>query len=431
MKSSMRLDYLRVALTLMVAGTSLHAYAQPNEPIFSLAKKEKPALLESLKALVSIETGSRDFEGLGKLADLIAGRLKDLGGKVELVAPSDVYKMEDTPEQIGKMVRATFTGKGTKKILLIAHMDTVYPRGMLAKQPFRIDGDRAYGLGIADDKQGIAVILHMLAILKAMNFQQYGTLTVLINADEEISSPGSRSMISKLGAEHDATFSVESSLAESDKLSLATSGIASVTLKVTGRASHSGNAPEKGINALYELAHQVLQTRDFSDPAVGFKMNWTLANAGTTRNMIPPGAQAVGDVRVLRVADYDAIEKRVRDAIKKQLLPEAKVEMNFERRRPPLEATAASRALAKHAQEIYAELGKTLVVDDVAEGGGTDAAFAALNTKAPVIERFGLQGYGAHSADAEYVLLDSIEPRLYLLTRMIMDVSQGKIPPAQ
>ena len=188
---------------------------------------------------------------------------------------------------------------------------------------------------------------------------------------------------------------------------------------------------KRGINALYELAHQVLQTRNFSDPAVGLKMNWTLANAGTTRNMIPPGAQAVADVRVLRVADYDEIERKVRESIKKQLLPEAKVEMNFERRRPPLEATAASRALAKHAQEIYGELGKKLVVDDVAEGGGTDAAFAALNTKAPVIERFGLQGFGAHSADAEYVLLDSIEPRLYLLARMIMDVSQSKIPPAQ
>ncbi|HEY3154192.1 MAG TPA: glutamate carboxypeptidase, partial [Candidatus Binatia bacterium] len=280
-------------------------------------------------------------------------------------------------------------------------------------------------------KQGIAVILHTLAILKAMSFQQYGTLSVLINADEELSSPGSRSLISKLGAEHDATFSVESSRAESDKLSLATSGIASVTLTIKGRASHSGNAPEKGINALYELAHQVLQTRNFSDPAVGLKMNWTLANAGTTRNMIPPGAQAVADVRVLRVADYDEIERKVRESIKKQLLPEAKVEMNFERRRPPLEATAASRALAKHAQEIYGELAKKLVVDDVAEGGGTDAAFAALNTKAPVIERFGLQGFGAHSADAEYVLLDSIEPRLYLLARMIMDVSQSKIPPAQ
>jgi glutamate carboxypeptidase len=260
-----------------------------------------------------------------KLAAVISERLKALGGQVELVEPRDIYKMEDTPEKIGRMVRATFTGKGAKRILLLAHMDTVYRRGMLAQQPFRIEGDRAYGLGIADDKQGIALILRTLAILKAMNFEQYGTVTVLINADEEISSPGSRSVISQLGAEHDATFSMEASRAESDKLSLATSGIASVTLTVKGRASHSGEAPEKGINALYELAHQVLQTRDFSDPTVGLKMNWTLASAGTTRNVIPPGAQAVADVRVLRVTDYDDIEKKVREAIKNQLLPDAKL----------------------------------------------------------------------------------------------------------
>jgi glutamate carboxypeptidase len=426
MKLKQRLGLFEAVAFLLLAGTASHALGEAREPILSLAKKEKPALLETLNALVAIESGSRDGEGLAKLADVIAGRLKELGGQVELVEPSDVYKMEDTPEKIGKMVRASFTGTGTRKILLIAHMDTVYPRGMLVQQPFRIEGDRAYGLGIADDKQGIAVIIHTLAILKAMDFREFGALTVLINADEELSSPGSRSLLTKLGAEHDATFSVESSRAESDKLSLATSGIASITLTVKGRASHSGSAPEKGINALYELAHQVLQTRDLSNPGVGLKMNWTLANAGTTRNMIPPGAQATADVRVLRVADYDAIEKAVRERIKNQLLPEAKVEMNFERRRPPLEATAASRELGKHAQQIYRELGKELVIDEVPEGGGTDAAFAALSTKAPVIERFGLQGFGAHSADAEYVLLDSIEPRLYLLARMIMDVSQEK-----
>ena len=430
MKSMTRRSCVWAALGALLVWGSANAFAQPLEPVFSLAKREKPALLETLKALVSIETGSRDSEGLGQLAAFIAAQLQELGGKVELVEPGDVYPMEDTPEKIGRMVRATFTGKGTKKILLIAHMDTVYPRGMLAKQPFRIEGDRAYGLGIADDKQGIAVILHTLAILKAMNYREYGMVTVLINADEEISSPGSRSLITTLGAEHDASFSLEPSRAESDKLSLATSGIASVTLTVTGRASHSGQAPEKGINALYELAHQVLQTREFSNPAIGLKMNWTLASAGTTRNMIPPRAQAVADVRVLRVSDYDEIEKKVREAIKNQMLPEAKIEMRFERRRPPLEATPASRALAEHARAIYRELGKTLVVDDVPEGGGTDAAFAALHTTAPVIERFGLQGYGDHSAEAEYVLLGSIEPRLYLLARMIMDVSQGKAPPA-
>jgi glutamate carboxypeptidase len=298
MNHQTRIGYWLTVLFLLVAGLGSDAFDQVREPVLSLAKKEKTPLLDTLKQLVSIETGSRDFEGLAKLANLIAGRLKDLGGQVEQVEPSDVYKMEDTPEKIGQMVRATFKGTGTKKILLIAHMDTVYPRGMLAQQPFRIDGDRAYGLGIADDKHGIALILHTLAMLKTLNFRDYGTLTVLINADEELSSPGSRSLISKLGAEHDATFSVESSRAESDKLSLATSGIASVTLTVKGRASHSGNAPERGVNALYELAHQVLQTRDLSNPAVGLKMNWTLANAGTTRNMIPPGAQAGQKLRL-------------------------------------------------------------------------------------------------------------------------------------
>ena len=428
MKSDKRFGYFNAIVFLVLAVMPAQVLSQPVEQVLSLAKKEKPVLLETLKDLVSIESGSRDNEGLDKLANLIAGRLKSLDGQVELVEPSDIYKMEDTPEKIGKMVRATFAGAGTKKILLIAHMDTVYPRGMLAQQPFRIEGDRAYGLGIADDKQGIAVILHTLAILKTMNFREYGTLTVLINADEELSSPGSRTLITKLGAEHDATFSVESSRAESDKLSLATSGIASITLTVKGRASHAGVRPEAGVNALYELAHQVLQTRNLSRPAVGLKMNWTIANAGTARNMIPPAAQAIADVRVLRVADYDDIENKVQERINNQLLPEAKVEMNFERRRPPLEATAASRTVAKHAQQIYSELGKELVVDDMPEGGGTDAAFAALSTKAPVIERFGLQGYGAHSADAEYILLDSIEPRLYLLARMIMDISQGNSP---
>jgi glutamate carboxypeptidase len=233
-------------------------------------------------------------------------------------------------------------------------------------------------------------------------------------------------MLTKLGAEHDFVFSFESSRVESDKVSVTTAGIGAVLLNVQGRASHAGAAPERGRNALYELAHQVLQMRDLSDPATGLKLNWTIANAGTNRNVIPANASAIADVRVLRVADYDGIEQKVRERIQKQLIPDTKVEMTFERRRPPLEAAPASSALGDHARRVYAELGKTLVVDALAEGGGTDAAFASLNTKAPVLERFGLQGFGAHSNDADYVAVDSIEPRLYLLARLIMDVSQGR-----
>jgi glutamate carboxypeptidase len=423
--------FQRTAVTAFGLGFSLTASAAlsaPLEPVHSLAAREKAPLLDTLKNLVSIESGSGDREGLDRIADVIAGRLRALGGAVEMIEPdaADIYRMVDTPKQIGKMVRASFSGTGTKKIMLIAHMDTVYLRGMLAQQPFRVDGNRAYGLGIADDKHGVALILHTLAILKEMNFRDYGLLTVLINGDEEVSSAGSRAMLTRLGGEHDYVFSCEGARVDSDRLSLTTAGIAAVVLNVKGRASHAGAAPERGRNALYELAHQILQTRDLSDPELGLKMNWTIASAGTNRNVIPANASATADVRVLRVADYDGIEKKVRERIKKQLVAETTVEMSFERRRPPLELTPAAQALARHAQGIYQEIGDKLIVSDHAEGGGTDAAFAALKTKATVIESFGLRGFGAHSNDAEYVDIDSIEPRLYLLSRMIMDVSQGK-----
>ena len=418
--------FLLAAVCAACLGT---AFAAPDARIASLAAKEKPALLETLKELVSIESGSRDLEGLEKISDLIAAKFKAMGGEVELVDTSaEAYRMEDTPEKIGRAVRATFKGTGKKKIMLIAHMDTVYTVGMLDKQPFRVEGDKAYGLGIADDKQGVAVITHTVAMLQALKFKDYGTLTVLINGDEEISSPGSRALITRLGGEHDAVLSFEGASVKEDKLSLATAGIASVTLNVTGKASHAGSAPELGVNALYELSHQVLQMRDLSDPATGLKMNWTISRSGSNRNVIPASATAAADVRVLKVSDYDRIEQQVQERVKKQLIPEAKVEMKFERRRPPLEATGASLALAKHAQQIYKdELGRPLGADDKVAGGGTDAAFAALKTKAPVVERFGLQGFGAHSADAEYVLIDSIEPRLYLATRMVMDLSRSKV----
>jgi glutamate carboxypeptidase len=299
---------------------------------------------------------------------------------------------------------------------------------MLAGQPFKIDGDRVWGLGIDDDKHGVATILHSLAILKSLGFRDYGALTVFVNGDEEVSSPGSRFLFEKLGGEYDAVLSYEGGGGpQVDQVRLATSGIGAATINVKGRASHAGAAPERGVNALYEMAHQVLQARDLSRPEQGLKLNWTLAKAGVVRNMIPPAAQAQADIRVDRVSDFDGVEKTLRERIRNKLFAESEVTLDFERRRPPLQATDASRALAAHAAKIYAEIGQKLAVRDRPSGGGTDAAFAALNTRAPVVEGMGLRGFGAHSTNGEYILLESIEPRLYLTTRMIMDIAQGKV----
>jgi len=422
------MSHIRNLLIILVS-FPLFALSAPSEPVMSAVKKESTPYLETLKSLVSIESGSGDREGLDKISSLIAEKLRDLGGKVEFIeAGPDLYKMFDTPARPGRMVHAQFNGAGTKKILLIAHMDTVYLRGMLADQPFRIDGNRAYGLGISDDKQGIAMILHTLKVLKATNFNNYGLITVLINGDEEISSPASRSTLTKLGAEHDVTFSCEASLASSDRISLVTAGIGAVTLNVTGKASHAGSAPELGRNALYELSHQILQMRDLSDATTGVKFNWTIAQAGTNRNVIPAKATANADVRVLKVDDFNSIEPKVAARINNKLIPDTKVEFNFERRRPPLQSNSAGLAVANYAKKIYKEdLSLDLTFSTQAEGGGTDAAFAGLNNQNAVLERFGARGFGAHSNDAEYILIDSIEPRMYLLTKMIMDISMGKI----
>lgn len=199
-------------------------------------------------------------------------------------------------------------------------------------------------------------------------------------------------------------------------------------LTVQGKTSHAGARPEGGVNALTELSHQILQLKDLSKPEEGLKLNWTVAQAGTNRNVIPGQATAQADARALKVSDFDALERTLQERIQKKLLPEAKVSVKFEVRRPPLEATPASRALANHGVAIYQELGLPLKVVDRASGGGTDAAFAALKARGPVIEGMGLSGFGAHSNDAEYIQIPSIVPRLYLATRMIMDVSQDKAP---
>ena len=429
MKTS-RLPPLRRQFALAAAALALvaanAASAAPVAAVEALARQEQQPLLDTLRDLVSIESGSGDSEGLAQIAGLIAERLRQLGGKVEVVPPSDVFRMDDTPAKTGAMVRAEWQGTGSKKVLLIAHMDTVYLRGMLKEQPFRIAGDRAYGLGIADDKQGVALILHVVALLNKLGFKDYGTLTVLINGDEEISSPGSRSTITRTASSQDAVFSFEGGGSDGG-LRLATSGIGSAYLSVEGKSSHAGARPEGGINALYELAHQLLQMKDLSQNDKGLKLNWTVAQAGSNRNVIPARATAQADARALRVADFDQLQVALQERVKRQLVADAKVQLKFEVRRPPLEATAASRRLAAQGQAIYDELGMPMKVYDVASGGGTDAAFAALQTRAAVIEGFGLSGFGAHSNDAEYVEIGTIVPRLYLATRMIIDVAQDKV----
>jgi glutamate carboxypeptidase len=389
---------------------------------------EAPKLLKSLEALTSIESGSRDLEGLAQVEQLVSQRLRAAGMTVESIptkAPDDHLLLKGAT--LGKAVYGRLMGTGIKKVLLIAHMDTVYTKGMLAKQPFRIDGNRAYGLAISDDKAGVALIMHTVEMLQRSGFKDYAELAVLINADEEIGSPGSSALLTRLGGEYDAVLSYEGGGGAKDWVRLATSSIAIATLKVTGKASHAGASPESGRNALYELSHQILKTRNLGDKSKGLQINWTVANAGETRNVIPAQANAIADIRAFANQDMDEMESALRQAIKEHLIPDTKVELEFLRSRPAFVANDASRALARHAVAVFAEINQPLEIRSVATGGGTDAAFAGLKPKGGVLESFGLRGHGAHSNDDEYIYIDSIEPRLYLSARMVMDIGRGLV----
>lgn len=418
---------LSLAFFVFFSLPAAYVHAAPTEPLWSLVQRERPAIIDTLRTLVDIESGSRDREGLDRIAALIGERLAALGARVENYEPSpeEIVRLHDTPASVGKVIIGRFKGSGARRIMLLAHMDTVYTRGTLAERPFKVVGSRAYGPGIADAKGGIAVILHALGLLRTLAFNDYGTLTVVINGDEEISSPASRAVIQRLGAEHDVVLSCEPPLGRHDEIALATSGIGLATLKVKGKAAHAGVNPELGSNAIIELAHRLLQLNDLSDSARRIKFNWTLVKGGQVRNMIPEQASAIADVRVNHLTDLEDIEQRYRARVRAQhpLIAGTTAEADFEHRRAPLQATEASRALARTAQAIYAEIDRDLLVDDSGNGGGTDAAFAAASGVPAVVESFGLVGFGFHSSEEEYVELDSIEPRLYLLARLIVKLS--------
>lgn len=408
------------ALLLALALASPATAGAPDEKLRAMADAAKPELIETLRDMVTIESGSADLEGLARMADFTEARLKALGAKTE---------RRKTARGAGAdIVIGTFEGTGSRKLMLIGHMDTVYERGILASQPWRIDGERIYGPGIADDKGGIAVVLHALKILKDVEWRDYARLTVLFNPDEEVGSIGSGELISEIADQHDFVLSCEPTVArpaaKNDALLLGASGTATGRMEVKGRASHAGAAPQLGRNALIELAHQLLQTREAAKSIPGTQLNWTTAQAGTVRNQIPEKAIAGADIRVTVPDGLKKLQAALDEKVKDKLIPDTETKVTIEPGRPPFVATDRSRLLARQGQEIYAEIGRTL---DIAEatGGGTDAGFASRSGKAVVVESFGLAGYGYHAHD-EYIDAASIAPRLYLMTRMLKELGKRK-----
>ncbi|VVM71771.1 Carboxypeptidase G2 [Pseudomonas fluorescens] len=401
-------------IAFSILSTGAFAAEISPEQLLKKAETEQTAYLETVRQLVDVDTGTGQAPGLKTISALLVERLKALGAEVTTTPAT---------HSAGDNIVGTIKGSGTRSFLLMVHYDTVFGPGTAAKRPFKQDGERAYGPGVADAKGGVAMILHSLKLLQDQGFKDFGTLTVLFNPDEETGSSGSKKIIAELARLHDYVFSYEPP--DKDAVTVATNGINGVILDVKGKSSHAGSAPEAGRNAAIELAHQMLQLKDLGDPAKGTTVNWTLIKGGEKRNIIPSSASAEADMRYSDLSESDRVIADAQRIVQKKLIDGTEVSVRLEKGRPPLAKNPGSEQLAKTAQMLYGKIGRN--IEPIAMRFGTDAGYAYVpgSEKPAVLETMGVVGAGLH-ADDEYIELSSIAPRLYLTVALIKQLSEAK-----
>ena len=410
---SIRRSPIAAAVVLSFLSFSALAADMAPDQLLKKAEAEQKSYLATVKQLVDVDTGTGQEPGLKTVSAVLVERLKALGAEVTTSPASP---------SAGDNIVGTLKGNGSKSFLLMVHYDTVFLPGTAAKRPFKVEGERAYGPGVADAKGGVAMILHSLKLLQDQKFKDFGTLTVLFNPDEETGSSGSKKIIAELARQHDYVFSYEPP--DKDAVTVATNGINGVFLDVKGKSSHAGSAPEAGRNAAMELAHQMLQLKDLGDPAKGTTVNWTLLKAGDKRNIIPSSASAEADMRYSDLSESDRVLADGQRIMQKKLIDGTEVTLRLDKGRPPLAKNPGSDQLAKTAQALYGKIGRN--IEPIAMRFGTDAGYAYVpgSAKPAVLETMGVVGAGLH-ADDEYIELSSIAPRLYLTVALIQQLSDA------
>lgn len=372
-----------------------------------------PAFLSDLERLVNIDCGSYTPAGVNQVADFVADRLRGLGASVTRtgggVAPDG--------RGLGDLVVARLMGSGPR-LLLIGHMDTVFEPGTAAGRPFRVEGDRARGPGVADMKGGLLAGLTALDALRAAGAQP--AVTFVANPDEEIGSPFSGPFIQALTTEHDAALVLECARANGDIVS-ARKGVADLEVQVSGRAAHAGVEPEKGRSAILAAARMVKALHGLNGRWPSVTCNVGVIEGGTRPNVVPESCRLQVDLRAATVAEYDEAERELRAVVATAYVAETSSDLTVTASHPPMEKSPASGRLVDLAQAIAGELGFT--VRDALTGGASDANTTAA-AGLPTLDGLGPIGGDDH-APSEWLDLASVAPRVSLLAGLVLRVDQA------
>jgi glutamate carboxypeptidase len=374
-------------------------------PLLPYLRKRLPQMVETLRELTLLESPSLEKAPTDRCCEFLAEKWLHHGTIAQII------RQKHRGDHL-RVVWKPVERRVTSQLLVLGHYDTVYPAGTLAKMPFRISAGKVYGPGIFDMKAGIVQALFALKAIRELQPPIRKRLVFLWTSDEEIGSESSRKLIEEEARRSDAVFVLEPSLGPRGLLKTSRKGVGEAELIVHGRASHAGLAPEKGINAVHELAAQITRLEKWNDLRLGITINADIVSGGSRANVIADRAQATLDLRAWRHADMRALEKRLHS-----LKPQhrgAKLEIRGGFDRPPLERKH-SAALYARAKSIARELGFPL--GEAAAGGGSDGNFtAALGI--PTLDGLGAVGDGAH-ATHEHVIISTMPQRAALLAALL------------
>lgn len=358
-----------------------------------------------LRILVETESPSQDKAAVDRVGVLVAEEARKLGAQVEIV-PN---------QETGDHVLARFQPSAFRpqpSILLLCHMDTVFPLGTIQKTPFREEGDKIFGPGTLDMKAGI--VISLAAIEEAIRQGLNRPVTLLCTSDEEIGSYTSREHIERLAKESALVLVMEGALVDGS-LKTWRKGVGEFIVTTHGRAAHSGGDHQAGRNAIEEMAHQVIAIQKLTDYSKQTTLNVGVIQGGTVSNVVPEEARIEVDVRVMQPGEWERLEAEMSKL--KPLLDGTRIEVTGGLNRPPMPFDERMKATFEKAKSIALGIGMNLTAGGT--GGASDGNFVAP-LGIPVLDGMGAVGEGYHS-EREYIFSDSLEQKTKLVAALLRE----------
>lgn len=373
-------------------------------------------MLQLLERMVNQDSGSKYKKGVDAIGHMLRQKYEKLGFIVDVVSE----------EVVGNHLIIRHRETVRPRIVIVAHLDTVFPEGTAKERPFTVKGSRAYGPGVIDMKASQVALFTALSVLVELGDKDsYSNVHIVLNSDEEIGSHKSKIVIENVALGKDYALIMEPARANGALVS-ARRGGGTYTLRVYGKAAHSGIAPQDGISAIEEICYKIIELQKLNQLDKGINVNVGMISGGEASNVVSPYAEASIDVRITELHQGAEIDKAIRKVCAKPHIEGTNIELIGGINRYPVIKNEKTEHLLAHIQEAGAEIG--LEIEDVATGGGSDASFTS-SVHVATIDGLGPVGGGAHSID-EYLDIPTLTERTYLLAKVIQRLSKERIDPA-